>query len=88
MESGIDIVPETVRMWCKEFGVMQRCRYIKPKVTIRHKIDRLILVLDQMNFRTEKLTNLENIVHWNEYCFFMMMDGTVCSFFPYKKGEY
>ena len=74
-------------MWCEEFGVLQRCRYIKPKLTTRHKIDRLILVLDQMNWRTAKLANLENIVHWNEYCFFND-DGWHCvQFLPQQEGR-
>ena len=87
-EAGIDVVPETVRTWSKELGMTRRRRYIKPKLTIRHKIDRLAFVLDQIDPTTSNFNNLENMVHGDEKWFFMMKDGTVCRVFPDKRGEY
>ena len=87
-EAGIDVVPETVRTWSKELGMTRRRRYIKRKLTIRHKIDRLSFVLDQIDPTTSNFNNLENVVHGDEKWFFMMKDGTVCRVFPDKRGEY
>ena len=36
MKAGIDIVPETVRTWCRKLGMVRRRRYIKPKLIICH----------------------------------------------------
>ena len=77
MEAGIDVVPETVRTWSRELGMVCRRRYIKPKLIICHKIDRLTFVLNHMNSRTTKITNLENVVHGDEKCFFYD-DGWHC----------
>ena len=87
-QAGIDVVPETVRTWNKELGMTRRRRYIKPKLTIRHKIDRLSFVLDQIDPTTSNFNNWENVVHGDEKWFFMMKDGTVCRVFPDKRGEY
>ena len=87
-EAGIDVVPETVRTWSNELGMTRRRHYIKPKLTIRHKIDRLSFVLDQIDPTTSNFNNLENVVHGDEKWFFMMKDGTVCRVFPDKRGEY
>ena len=75
MEAGIGVVPEAIRKWCRELGMVRRRRYIKPKLTIHHKICRLAFVLDQMNSRTAKFTNLENVVHGDETVFFLFFDG-------------
>ena len=77
MEAGIDVVPEIVRTRCRESGMVRRRQYIKPKLTVRDKIDRLQFVLDQMNSRSAKFTNLENVVHEDEKCFFND-DGRHC----------
>ena len=97
MKAGIGVVPETIRTWCRELGMVRRRRYIKPKQTICHKNGRLTFVLDQMNSRTAKFTTLENLVHGNENCFYFisfyfiylfififMTDGTVWYVFPDK----
>ena len=55
-----------------------RRQYIKPKLTIHDKIDRLPSVLDPMNSRSAKFTNLENVVHEDEKCFFYYDDGWHC----------
>ena len=81
-------MPETVRACSKELGMTRRRRYIKPKLTIRHKIDRLSVVLDQIDPTTSNFNNLENVVRGDEKWFFMMKDGTVCRVFPDKRGEY
>ena len=72
MEAGIGVVPETIRTWCRELGMVRRRRYIKPKQTIRHKNGRLTFVLDQMNSRTAKFTTFENLVHGDENCFYFI----------------
>lgn len=87
-ENGTKVTPMTVRKWCRELGMIRRRRYIKPKLTLTHRVNRLQFVLDQIDKRTAKFTNLEDTVHGDEKWFLLMKDGQVCRVFPDKDGKY
>ena len=87
-DEGINVSHVTVRTWCRELGMRRRRRYIKPKLTLLHKINRLSFVLSQIGTRSAQFTDLNNVVHGDEKWFFMMKDGQVCRVFPNKDGHY
>ena len=87
-ELNIDVTPMTIRKWCLELGMVRRCRYIKPKLTLTHRVNRLEFVLSQFNKRTAEFTTLEDSMHGDEKWFFLMKDGQVCRVFPDKNGKY
>ena len=87
-DEGIKVSHVTVRTWCRELGMRCRRRYIKPKLTLLHKINRLSFVLSQIDTRSAQFTDLNNVVHGDERWFFMMKDGQVCRVFPNKDGHY
>ena len=87
-DEGINVSHVTVRTWCREVGMRRRRRYIKPKLTLLHKINRLSFVLSQIDTRSAQFTDLNNVVHGDEKWFFMMKDGQVCRVFPNKDGHY
>ena len=66
----------------------RRRRYIKPKLTLLHKINRLSFVPSQIDTRPAQFTDLNNVVHGDEKWFFMMKDSQVCRVFPNKHGHY
>ena len=78
----------TVRTWCRELGMRRRRRYIKPKLTLLHRINRLSFVLSQIDTRSAQFTDLNNVVHGDEKWFFMMKDGQVSRVFPNKDGHF
>ena len=87
-ELDIDVTPMTIRKWCLELGMVRRRRYIKPKLTLTHRVNRLEFVLIQINKRTAEFTTLEDTVHGDEKWFFLMKDGQVCRVFPDKNGKH
>lgn len=87
-EQGIVVTSPTVRTWCKQLGMIRRRRYIKPKLTLQHKINRLAFTLKQLNRRTGRFTDLKDVVHSDEKWFYLMKDGQVCRVFPDKNGDY
>lgn len=87
-EEGISVTEKTVRKWCKELGMIKRRRYIKPKLTLTHRINRLSFVLGKLTRSKKKFSNLQNVVHSDEKWFFLMRDGEVCRVFPDENGEY
>lgn len=87
-DEGVNVSHTTVRNWCKELGMVRRRRFIKPKLTLSHRVARLSFVLGQLNQRTRKLTDFNNMVHGDEKWFFLMKDGQVCRVFPDKQGQY
>ena len=87
-ELDIDVTPMTIRKWCLELGMVRRRRYIKPKLTLTHRVNRLEFVLSQINKWTAEFTTLEDTVHGDEKWFFLMKDGQVCRVFPDKNGKY
>ena len=87
-DEGINMLHVTVRTWCRELGMRRRRRYIKPKLTLLQKINRLSFVLSQIDTRSAQFTDLNNVVHGDEKWSFMMKDGQVCRVFPNKDGHY
>ena len=87
-DEGINVSHVTVRRWCTELGMRRRRRYIKPKLTLLYKINRLSFVLSQIDTRSAQFTDLNNVVHGGEKWFFMIKDGQVCRVFPNKDGHY
>lgn len=88
IEEGINVSPQTVNTWCKELQMQRRRRYIKPKLTLVHKIKRLKFVLSNIDRKTAKFTDLKNIAHGDEKWFYLMKDCQVCRVFPDKQGQY
>ena len=87
-EQGTKASPVTVRKWCRELGMVRRRRSIKPKLFLTHRVNRLQFVLSQIDKRSAKFTNLEDIVHGDEKWFLLMKDGQVSRVFPDKDGKY
>eukprot|EP00117_Sycon_ciliatum_P044677 scpid99779/ scgid32195/ len=87
-ERGTKVTAMTIRKWCKDLGMVKRRRYIKPKLTATHRINRLQFALGQIDRSARRFTNLENVVHADEKWFFLMKDGQVCRVFPDKDGKY
>ena len=87
---GINMLHVTARTWCRELGMRRRRRYIKPKLTLLHKISRLSFFLSLIDTKSDQFTGLNNVVHGDEKCFFnfMMKDGQVCRIFPNKDSHY
>ena len=83
-DEGINVSHVTVRIWCRELRMRRRRRYIRPKLTLLHKINQLSFFLSQIDTRSANFTDLNNVVHGDEKCFFMMKDGQV----PNKDGQY
>ena len=68
-DEGINVSNRTVRTWCRELGMRRRRRYIEPKLTLLHKINRLSFVLSQIDTRSAQFTDLNNVVHGDEKWF-------------------
>ena len=84
-ELDIYVTPMTIRKWCLELGMVRRRRYIKPKLPLTHRVNRLEFVLSQFNKRTAEFTTLEDTVHGDEKWFFLMKDGQVCRIFQISR---
>ena len=67
---GINVSHVTVTAWCRKLGMRRRRRYIKPKLTLLHKINRVSFVLSQIDTRSAQFTDLNNVVHGDEKWFF------------------
>ena len=72
----------SVHRWCKLLGATRRRRYIKPKLTSKHRLDRLSWVLSFYQKRRKKFVDNNNIAHGDEKWIYLMRDGTVCRVFP------
>ena len=72
----------SVRRWCKELGAVRRRRYIRPKLTLHHKLNRLLWVLDEYDQDTQKFGSNENTCHVDDKWFYLTHDGNVCRVFP------
>ena len=68
--------------------MQRRRRYIKPKLTLGHRINRLAFALDQVNQQTGRFSDLKNTVHSDDKWSYLMSDGQVCRVFPNNRGEY
>ena len=71
----------SVHRWCKLLGATRRRRYIKPKLTSKHRLDRLSWVLSFYQKRQKKFVD-NNITHGDEKWFYLMRNRTVCRVFP------
>ena len=87
-DEGINVSHVTVRTWCRKLGIRRRRQYIKLKLTLLHKINRLSFVLSQIDTRSAQFTDWNNVVHGDDKWCFMMKDGQVCRVFPNKDGHY
>ena len=87
-DEGIQVSHVAVGTWCKELMMQRRRRYIKPKLTLGHRINRLTFALDQVNQQAGRFSDLKNTVHSDEKWFYLMSDGQVCRVFPNNRGEY
>ena len=72
----------SVHRWCKLLRATRRRRYIKPKLTSKHRLDRLIWVLSFYQKRQKKFVDNNNITHGDEKWFYLMRNGTVCRVSP------
>lgn len=81
-EQGHDCSKDTVRRWCKLLGAVRRRRYIRPKLTLRHRYDRLTWVINEYNKKKKKFGDNNNTAHGDEKWFYLMRDGAVCRVFP------
>ena len=81
-ECGFKCSKESVRIWCKTLGAVRRRRYIKPKLSLRHKCDRLSWVIQEYDMAKRRFGDNKNIVHGDEKWFYLMHDGSVCRVFP------
>ena len=79
---GFDCSRESVRRWCKELGAVRRRRYIRPKLSLRHKLDRLTWVIEEYDRETQMFGDNRNTCHGDEKWFYLTHDGTVCRVFP------
>ena len=84
-EHGHSVATETVRTWCKELGAVQRRRYIKPKLTLQQKHNRLQWVIGEYNKTKRKFGDNFDTCHGDEKWFYLMRDGTTCRVFPQYK---
>ena len=61
-EKGHHVSGESVRYWCKALGASRRRRYIKPKLTLRHKHRRLSWAVSMYDKRRRrKLDGLDKV---------------------------
>ena len=81
-EQGYPCSTSSVRRWCKVLGAVRRRRYIRPKLTLRHKYNRLKWVIDEDDERKRKFGDNNNTCHGDEKWFYIMRDGAVCRVFP------
>ena len=59
---------------------------IKPKLSVRHKLDRLRWVINEYDQKKRRFGNNYNTCHGDEKWFYLLKDGTVCRVFPrYEK---
>ena len=80
-----------IRRWCLEMRMKKRRRYIAPKLSIKHKLDRLDWALQHVERcgpQLLKFSDNKNTAHGDEGWFYMLTDGAVCRVFPNKDGEY
>eukprot|EP00117_Sycon_ciliatum_P044524 scpid94515/ scgid32113/ len=81
----------SVYRWCKILGATRRRRYIKPKLTLKHRRDRLSWAISRYDRRKKKFGDNNNIAHGDEKWWYLMRDGSVCRVFPQTvvndKGE-
>ena len=80
--AGHKCSPTTMRRWCKALGATRRRRYVKPKLTDRHRYNRLQWVLNEYDKTTGKFGDNANTCHGDENWFYLMLDGTVARVFP------
>ena len=81
--------PSTMRRWCKMLGAVKRRRYIKPKLTKKHRFERLRWILDselEHGDQGPMLPDNRHTVHGDEKWFVLMHDGSVCRCFPDADG--
>ena len=83
--AGFPCSESSVKRWCKVLGATRRRRYIKPKLTVRHRDNRLTWVIDQYDKKRRRFGDQLNQVHGDEKWFYLMHDGTVCRMFPRHK---
>ena len=87
-EAGFDCSVDTVRRWCSILGASRRRRYIRPKLTLRQKCDRLTWAIDHYDKHSRKFKDHFNTCHGDEKWFYLLKDGTVCRVFPkYVQNE-
>ena len=79
---GFPCCVASVHQCCKLLGATRRRRYIKPKLTSKHRLDRLSWVLSFYQKRQKKFEDNNNIAYGDEKWFYLMRDGTVCRVFP------
>jgi len=87
-EHNVSVTPKTVRAWCKALKMVQRRRYIRPKLTNTHKRTRLNFVLKQIDPATSQLPNFQDVAHGDEKWFYLMHDSQICRVFPDRDGNY
>eukprot|EP00117_Sycon_ciliatum_P039056 scpid92697/ scgid1715/ len=77
-EAGYPCSEPSVRRWCQALGAVRRRRYIKPKLTVRHRLNRLSWAIDQYNRGRRKFVDNLNMCHGDEKWYYLMRDGTIC----------
>ena len=81
-KSGYDCRQTSVRKWCKFLGAGRRHKYIKPKLTLRHRRDRLTWVLDKFDRRKLRFSDQVDVSHGDEKWIYLLRDGTACRVSP------
>lgn len=73
-KAGFECSQTSVRNWCKLLGAGRRHKYIKPKLTVRHRRDRLAWVLDKYDRKKGRFTDQHDVCHGDEngFLFFVM----------------
>lgn len=71
----------TLHRWAQHMKVMRRARFIKPKLTIKHKHDRMAFVISRVDGSTTASRHTlfghhYDIVHVDEKWFYLMSDGS------------
>ena len=80
--AGFPCSTPSVKRWCKLLGATRRRRYIKPKLTTKHRRDRLSWVIARYNKKKKKFESNDDFCHGDEKWFYLLRDGTVCRVFP------
>ena len=75
-EKGHQASRESVQYWCKALGASRRRRYIKPKLTLRHKHRRLSWAVSMYDKRRRRFFDHFNTCHSDEK-FFLFLCGMV-----------
>jgi hypothetical protein len=76
-----DVPKSTLHRWAKVMELQRRARFIKPKLTIKHKRDRMAFVISRVDSSTKTsrhplFSNHYDVVHVDEKWFYLLSDGS------------